>query len=74
MNKYAIAWISFFENELQVRITNKVNEEEALKRAYLHLTGVDYDPMIDGEDIKVAAIDHDGAIGAVEIENSCFGE
>ena len=67
MDKYAISWISFFDNELCMDVIGAISGQEALEVAYLKLTGTEYVLEEDDEDIKQAAFNCDGMIGAILI-------
>lgn len=67
--KFVISWISFFDNKLGMKEINAESEQEALEEAFRLLVQADY--TSDGgssEDIKQAAFDCDGMIGALEIK------
>lgn len=67
--KFVISWISFFDSVLHLEQIVCLSEQDALQEAYLRLVGTWYLPEIDGAtDIKQAAFDCDGMIGALEIK------
>ena len=65
MKKFAISWISFFNNEMKMKIVEATCIESALEMAYFELTETIYQD--DDTDIQFAAFNCDGAIGAIEI-------
>jgi hypothetical protein len=71
MAKYAIAGISFFNNEMKMEVVETTDELGALAIAYKNIFGVDMPSDLDlsPEELKAAAFDMDGMIGAICIDN-----
>ncbi len=63
--KWVISWISFHDNTLKMDFRYATSEDHALRQAFKELTGVEHDSDFD-LDIKNAAFDCDGMIGAVQ--------
>jgi len=65
--KYAISWITFFDNALYIDFCYAPTDNAALREAFLRLTSTEYNSEFD-PDIYQAAFDCDGMIQAKRVE------
>lgn len=68
MNKWAVAYIDFFDNDLQISVTYANNKIEALYNAaeFFGWDTRDFN-IVDPDDFKAFCIEHDCAIEAYRL-------
>jgi hypothetical protein len=70
MPKYAISFVSFFENELKMEVVEASNELDALREAYNKVHGnAAPEDITDIKELKAVCFDMDSLISAIEILN-----
>ena len=68
MKTFVVAWINFFDNELNQEVVKAENEIEALLKSSQNL--IDEEAMEDNPDLqtlKIRAFDTDGMISVIQI-------